>query len=85
MTLSTIPKTQTAPPIIDLTDSLPDITANLIYDHPELNQLPPNIFEDAVFKALNDLIDEFAQNPDRYLKPHHETQLEQIATEYLEA
>ena len=85
MTLSTVIKTKIASRIIDLTDSLPDIAANLIYDNPELNQLPSDIFEDAVFEALNDLIDEFAQNPDKYLKPHHETQLNQIASEYLES
>ena len=46
------------PHIIDLTDSLPDITANIIHDS-EHYQLPSDIFEDLVFQALNDLIDDF--------------------------
>jgi hypothetical protein len=34
-------------------------------------------------KALNDLIDEFAQNTDKYLKPQHSSAIEQIALSYL--
>ena len=52
--------------IIDLTDSIPDITANLI-DDSQHYQLPSELFEDAVFQALNDLIDDFANDPDKYL------------------
>jgi hypothetical protein len=68
--------------IIDLTDSLPDITANIVNDS-EHYQLPSDIFEDAVLAAINDLIDDFAQNPDNYLKPNHQRQFEQIASKYL--
>lgn len=84
MTLSTITKIQIVSRIIDLTDSIPDITANLIHDS-EHFQLPSDIFEKLVFQALNDLIDEFAQNPDRYLKPHHRSEIDRIAHEYLES
>lgn len=68
--------------IIDLTDSLPDITANIVNDS-EHYQLPSDIFEDAVFTAINELIDDFALDPDSYLKPKHQRQFEQIAHEYL--
>lgn len=81
MTLS-ISRTKAAPRIIDLTDSLPDITANLIHDSKHF-QLPSDLFEDILFEALNELIDNFAINPDKYLKPHHQSQLDGIAQEYL--
>ena len=68
--------------IIDLTDSIPDITANLIHDS-QHHQLPSELFENAVFKALNDLIDDFASDPDQYLKPHHQTLLDRTAERYL--
>lgn len=68
--------------IIDVTDSIPDITANIIHDS-EHYQLPSDIFEDLVFQALNDLIDDFALNPDKYLKPHHYQKLDHLAHHYL--
>ena len=43
--------------IIDLTDSLADLTANIIYDS-EHYLLPSDIFEDAILGAINDLIDD---------------------------
>jgi hypothetical protein len=69
--------------VIDLTDGIPDITANLISDQPEHCHLPPDIFEDLVFKALNDLIDDFALDPHKYIKPRHETAIDSIAHQYL--
>lgn len=68
--------------IIDVTDSVPDITANLIHDS-EHYLLPPDIFENIVFEALNELIDDFAQNPESYIKPHHQTQIDRTAQQYL--
>ena len=81
MTLS-ISRTKATTRIIDLTDSLPDITANLMVDS-EHDQLPSDIFEDALFSALNDLIDNFAMNPNQYLKPHHQSAIERVADDYL--
>ena len=68
--------------IIDLTDSVSDIAANLIHNS-EYNQLPSDIFESLVFQVINELVDDFATNPDKYLKPHHQTQIEFIARDYL--
>jgi len=70
------------PRIIDLTDSIPDVTSNLIVDS-EHYQLPPDIFENALYEALNDLIDDFAQNPNRYLKPKHYARIDAVAHEYI--
>lgn len=67
---------------IDLSDSLPDMTANIIHDS-EHYLLPSNIFEDAIFATINELVDDFALNPDKYLKSHHQQQLDHIAEQYL--
>ncbi len=83
MTLS-ISRTQVISRIIDLTDSLPDFTANII-DDSEYHQLPSNLFEDAILEAINDLIDDFAINPDKYLKAKQKQKqkIDNIAAEYL--
>ncbi|MEM9509841.1 MAG: hypothetical protein AAGA16_19525 [Cyanobacteria bacterium P01_E01_bin.35] len=78
----TTPKAPKTNRTIDLTDSLPDITSNIIHDS-EHYQLPSDIFEDDVFQALNDLIDDFAINPEKYLKPHHQQHLDVTAQQYL--
>ena len=62
--------------------AIPDITANIIYDS-EHFQLPSDIFENAVYEALNDLIDDFAENPQKYLKASHESKIDHIANNYL--
>ncbi len=69
-------------PVIDLSDSLADITANIIHDS-EHFQLPSEIFESIILKAINDLVDDFAINPDKYLKPQHQRKIDEIAREYL--
>ena len=81
MTLS-ISRTQVISRIIDLTDSLPDLTANIIKDS-EHHQLPSSLFEDTILEAINDLIDNFAINPDKYLEAKHKQQIDNIAAEYL--
>jgi hypothetical protein len=43
--------------VIDVTECIPDITTNLIASSSEHYDLPPDIFEDLVFQALNDVID----------------------------
>ncbi len=54
------PQTQTPSPQIDLTDSLADITDNIIQDS-EHYLLPSDIFEKAILEAINDLIDDFSR------------------------
>lgn len=83
MTLS-ITQAKASPRIIDLTDSIADITANLIHDS-EHYQLPSDIFESLVFQTINELIDDFAANPDNYLQPKHQQQIDSIAHQYTES
>jgi len=68
---------------INVSDCLEDITANYIADSVEHYQLPSDLFENVLFEAMNDLIDDFAQDPDRFLKNHHTQQIESIAHTYL--
>jgi hypothetical protein len=68
---------------IDLTDCLADITSNIISASSEHYLLPSDIFEDAVLTALNELIDDFAIDPAKYLKPHHQAEIDRIAHDYL--
>jgi len=68
---------------IDVNDCLGDITANYITDSTEHYQLPSDIFENVVFEAMNDLVDDFAQDPDRFLKTCHTQQIDRIAQTYL--
>jgi hypothetical protein len=67
---------------IDITSSIPDITANIIHDS-RFNQLPSDIFEPPIFRALNDLIDDFALLPEKYIQASHHSQIESIAIDYL--
>ena len=68
--------------IINLSDAIADITENIIRDS-EYWSLPANIFQDAVKRAINDLVDDFAIEPDKYLKSEHLKQIDEIAQEYL--
>ena len=68
--------------IIDLTDAIADITENIIHDS-GYSDLPSDIFVDAVKRAINDLVDDFALDPHKYLQPKHFKQIDTIAHEYL--
>lgn len=76
--------TKATPRIINVTESIPDITANLVVDS-EHYLLPSPLFEGVLFEALSDLIDRFAQNPHQYLEPHHHQKIDRIAEEYLQS
>lgn len=67
---------------IDLSECLSDITSNIIFDS-EYSNFPADIFEEVVFQALNDLIDDFAFDPYKYLQSHHLTTIDRIADQYL--
>lgn len=84
MTLSLDPsaKSKSTSNIVDLTDSVPDIAANLIYGS-QYHHLPSDIFEALIVQLINDLIDDLASDPQKYLEPHHETQIDLIAQDYL--
>lgn len=72
-----------SPYSIDVSECIGDITSNHIANSTEHYQLPAHIFENAVFEALNDLVDDFAQDPDRFLNNRHTQQIDSIAQDYL--
>ena len=82
MTLSISPTQKTAPLIIDLTDAIGDIAANLIYGG-QYHHLPSDIFEQLIVELINDTFDDLASDPQKYLKPDHEIQIDRIAQQYL--
>ena len=65
-----------------MTESVRDIAANLIYGG-EYHHLPSDIFEQLIIELINDLVDDLASDPQKYLKPHHETKIDRIAHQYL--
>lgn len=69
--------------VIDLTEAIRDITTNVIHDS-RFNQLPSDIFEPVIFQAFNDLADDFALNPEKYLQPKHRFQIDAIAIRCLD-
>ena len=69
--------------IINAGEFLDDVTANYIFDSPDYYNLPSDIFERTLFDALNGLIDDFATNTHRYIKPQHLDEIDRIAIEYL--
>lgn len=56
---------------LDLTDCIQDTTANYTESHPELFQCPSDIFEDEVFNAIDELIEDFSTHPEKYLKSQY--------------
>lgn len=82
MTLSLSQLPETTSNIIDLSNAVTDIAANLIYNS-QYHDLPSDIFEELVIRIANDLIDDFASDPQKYLQPHHKAELDRIARDYL--
>lgn len=68
---------------IDLCDAIPDMAANLIHNS-SFHNLPPDIFEQLVFEALEELIERFSIDPKCYLLPKHQEKIDQIAYDYLD-
>ena len=52
---------------ISLEDCLEDIAENFIYAESEYSDVPPFVLIPLMFEAVNDLIDEFSNNPEKYI------------------
>ncbi len=52
---------------ISLSDCLEDIAENFIYAESEYSHVPPFVLVPIMFEAVNDLIDEFSSNPEKYI------------------
>ena len=70
---------------ISLEDCLEDIAENFIYAEKEYSHVPPFVLVPIMFEAVNDLIDEFSNNPEKYLSDRLRKKLNETVSEYLAA
>ncbi len=67
---------------INLNDCIDDIADNLVY-RTEFDDIPTDIYIPVVFELINDIIDDIATAPDKFVKPKHLKLIEQAYQEYL--
>jgi len=70
---------------ISLGDCLEDIAENFIYENSEYSHVPPFVLVPIMFEAVNDLVDEFSSNPEKYISDRLRRKLDETVSEYLAA
>lgn len=70
---------------ISLSDCLEDIAENFIYAESEYSHVPPFVLVPIMFEAVNDLIDEFSTNPEKYISARLREKLDETVSKYLAA
>ena len=70
---------------ISLSDCLEDIAENFIYAESEYSQVPSFVLVPLMFEAVNELIDKFSSNPEKYMSDRLRQKLDQTVNEYLAA
>ncbi len=70
---------------ISLEDCLEDIAENFIYAESEYSDVPPFVLIPLMFEAVNDLIDEFSNSPEKYINHSLRQKLDETVNEYLAA
>lgn len=70
---------------ISLEDCLEDIAENFIYVESEYSDVPPFVLIPIMFEAINDLIDEFSSNPEKYISNTLRQKIDETVNEYLAA
>ena len=70
---------------ISLSDCLEDIAENFIYAESEYSHVPPFVLVPIMFEAVNDLIDEFSTNPEKYIGDRLREKLNETVSKYLAA
>ncbi|MDJ0595851.1 MAG: hypothetical protein QNJ72_38695 [Pleurocapsa sp. MO_226.B13] len=68
---------------ISLEDCLEDIAENFIHAESEYSQVPPFVLVPLMFEAVNDLIDKFSSNPEKYINHSLRQKLDETVREYL--
>ena len=71
--------------IISLDECLPDIAENFIYVESEYSHIPSFVLVPIMFEAVNDLIDEFSDSPEKYLSDRLREKIDVAVSEYLAA
>ena len=70
---------------ISLSDCLEDIAENFIYAESEYSHVPPFVLVPIMFEAVNDFIDEFSTNPEKYISARLREKLDETVSKYLAA
>jgi hypothetical protein len=70
---------------ISLSDCLEDIAENFIYAESEYSHVPSFVLVPIMFEAVNNLIDEFSSNPEKYINHSLRQKLDEVVSEYLAA
>jgi hypothetical protein len=68
---------------ISLSDCLEDIAENFIYAESEYSHVPSFVLVPLMFEAVNDLIDEFSTNPEKYISNALRQKIDEVVAEYL--
>ena len=76
---------KTDPYTISLENCLEDIAENFIYANSEYSHVPPFVLVPIMFEAVNDLIDRFSSNPEKYISDRLQQKLDEAVNEYLAA
>ena len=70
---------------ISLDDCLEDIAENFIYAESEDRHVPSFVLVPLMFEAVNDLIDEFSSDPEKYISDRLRQKIDEAVSEYLAA
>ena len=76
---------KTNPYTISLSDCLEDIAENFIYAESEYSQVPSFVLVPLMFEAINEWIEEFSTNPEKYISDRHRQKIDEAVREYLAA
>ena len=76
---------KTNPYTISLSDCLEDIAENFIYAESEYSQVPPFVLVPLMFEAINEWIEEFSTNPEKYISDRLRKKIDEAVSEYLAA
>jgi hypothetical protein len=68
---------------ISLSDCLEDIASNFIYAESEYSDVPPFVLIPLMFEAINDLIDQFSNDPEKYISNALRQKIDETVSKYL--
>lgn len=70
---------------ISLEDCLEDIAENFIYAESEYSQVPSFVLVPFMFEAINEWIEQFSTNPEKYVSDRLRERIDEAVSEYLAA
>ena len=68
---------------ISLSDCLEDIASNFIYAESEYSDVPPFVLIPLMFEAINVLIDQFSNDPEKYISNALCQKIDETVSKYL--